>query len=274
MVTLIYSIFWRSAMKIKYFSAISTSAQRLVFEAINDGSYSWFPSIDGTALSRFRLFGTSPGIIFWGNNLTENLDGSVSGTVTGIDIRLLSDDLVKITDINNADMDALNKAANEILDVQNRLSIFDANFIAAFDALDPDNAATVTGSNARDVIEGSAFNDILKGRNANDNFISSWGADAVDGGGGRKDFWVGKELPAGIVANIEDGFVSKDVNGLNTDSIVGIEGIVGTNFDDLIIGDAKVNFLHGCDGEDEIFGRDGNDKIYGGGGNDSLLWWR
>jgi Ca2+-binding RTX toxin-like protein len=44
----------------------------------------------------------------------------------------------------------------------------------------------------------------------------------------------------------------------------------GSNFDDILVVDARNNSLEGMNGADTIDGGDGNDTIIGGGGDDIL----
>jgi Ca2+-binding RTX toxin-like protein len=58
--------------------------------------------------------------------------------------------------------------------------------------------------------------------------------------------------------------------GRNTDTLVGIENIVGTAFSDTIFGDDVSNWLDGGAGSDSISGGVGNDTLIGADGNDTL----
>jgi Ca2+-binding RTX toxin-like protein len=68
---------------------------------------------------------------------------------------------------------------------------------------------------------------------------------------------------------------------LNGSAVTGFENIIGTEFNDLIKGNATANVVSGLGGEDKIFGRagddtliggKGDDKVYGGAGDDLLVW--
>lgn len=52
--------------------------------------------------------------------------------------------------------------------------------------------------------------------------------------------------------------------------LVGIEGLVGSRFDDELRGTGAANHLSGGDGSDRIYGEAGNDTLVGGNGNDYL----
>jgi RTX calcium-binding nonapeptide repeat (4 copies)/FG-GAP repeat len=53
-------------------------------------------------------------------------------------------------------------------------------------------------------------------------------------------------------------------------SIAGYTNVIGTAFNDTLIGSNKANTLTGNKGNDTLVGNDGNDALTGGGGNDSL----
>jgi Ca2+-binding RTX toxin-like protein len=53
-------------------------------------------------------------------------------------------------------------------------------------------------------------------------------------------------------------------------SIAGYTNVIGTAFNDTLIGSNKANTLTGNKGNDTLVGNDGNDVLTGGGGNDSL----
>ena len=55
------------------------------------------------------------------------------------------------------------------------------------------------------------------------------------------------------------------------DSLIEVEGIIGSGFNDSLRGDAGANFLYGLNGADFIFGRGGDDVLIGGDGDDILF---
>ena len=72
-------------------------------------------------------------------------------------------------------------------------------------------------------------------------------------------------------ATIEKGEVSHEDG--SKDTLVSIENIIGSNYNDTIFGDIDdniANMFDGGEGDDTIYGGSGNDTIYGGSGNDLL----
>ena len=58
--------------------------------------------------------------------------------------------------------------------------------------------------------------------------------------------------------------------GAGTDTLVAIEGLSGSAFGDVLVGDGSANLLLGVGGNDTFNGGAGNDTLEGGAGNDSL----
>jgi len=111
---------------------------------------------------------------------------------------------------------------------------------------------------------GSGFNDVLLGNAHNNYFEGMRGADTIDGRGGdgnavlyMHDVQFGGNL--GIHANLSTGRIT---DGFGTvDHVKHIQGIIGTKFADVMIGDKHNNFFEGGPGADFIDGRGGNNTI-------------
>jgi len=72
------------------------------------------------------------------------------------------------------------------------------------------------------------------------------------------------------VARVDVAVVDTAVGATSTDTLVGIENLVGTALDDTLAGDANNNALFGGAGNDLLSGQQGNDSLDGGIGNDTL----
>jgi Ca2+-binding RTX toxin-like protein len=131
-------------------------------------------------------------------------------------------------------------------------------------------------------IRGSSRNDTLTGDANNNQIRGLAGADTIDGGGGIDSVDYRRDEGAGgtqsIRVNLTTGF-ARDGFGF-TDTLISIENVGGTNFDDRVVGSADANlirllagndYLSGLDGNDTLEGGEGNDILLGGDGNDSLL---
>lgn len=108
-------------------------------------------------------------------------------------------------------------------------------------------------------------NDYLYGGGGSDTLQGDGGSDYLDGGAGF-DYASYANSTIGIVASLSDPRAnSGDAAG---DTYFSVEGIIGSNFDDVLIGDVGDNILFGGAGNDALFGADGNDLFSGGPGAD------
>ena len=71
-----------------------------------------------------------------------------------------------------------------------------------------------------------------------------------------------------IVVNLTTGQVQGSETG--SDTVLEVEGAVGTPQDDTLVGNAANNKLFGNEGDDNIEGNDGVDSLFGGPGVDVL----
>ncbi|MCS6622547.1 Ig-like domain-containing protein [Roseibacterium beibuensis] len=128
---------------------------------------------------------------------------------------------------------------------------------------------TRTGTAAADVLEGTAWGDILTGLNGDDILRGGAGADVLTGGAGvdTADY---STASSGMRAQLNTGVASNDGDG-GADTLSGIENLIGSAFNDLLIGDANVNVLRGGLGTDVLIGLAGNDVLWGGAGATNQL---
>ena len=112
---------------------------------------------------------------------------------------------------------------------------------------------------ANDGLYGGAGNDILRG---------GTGPDILDGGAGNDWAYFDLSITIGVNINLATGVVSGGT--ANGDTLISIENVKGTNFADILTGDAGSNFLDGGDGTDQLYGGAGDDVLRGGKGADIL----
>lgn len=127
---------------------------------------------------------------------------------------------------------------------------------------------TLNGDDDHDFLVGGDDNDILNGGNGDDYLRGGEGDDVIDGGAGfdRAAFTVlvnnpaigetGVQVGATVDLNIQG--VAQDT-GHGMDTLIGIENVSGTAYDDMLTGNG---------GDNWIWGEGGNDTLSGGGGND------
>lgn len=125
--------------------------------------------------------------------------------------------------------------------------------------------ATITGNGQ---INGTDDADLITGGAGGDTIIGGGGNDTIDGGGGFNfaAYWTS---PSGVGVQL---FSSEAViDGLGGhDTLVNIQGVFGSGFDDFIMGSSFTDVLSGLSGNDFLSGLDGDDVIVGGAGNDTI----
>ena len=133
---------------------------------------------------------------------------------------------------------------------------------------------------------GSAYADTLTGDSGDNIFIGGAGDDTINGGSGVDTVDYSMASSA-VTVNIQSSTASDGEGG--TDTLSGIENIIGSIFNDTLVGNnaydntiwggagddniqgrAGNDVLYGEDGADDILGADGNDIIYGGSGDDLI----
>jgi Ca2+-binding RTX toxin-like protein len=128
------------------------------------------------------------------------------------------------------------------------------------------NMENVIGSALSDTLSGNSSANALTGGEGDDYFFSDLGADALNGGNGY-DIVDYQASASRVRVNLTTGGVDADAQG---DTYVSIEMVGGTNFNDILTGDAFGNTLIGQGGNDRLTGLGGNDALSGGLGIDIL----
>ena len=139
-----------------------------------------------------------------------------------------------------------------------------------------DTEDTLTGGTGGDVLEGGAGNDALDGGAGNDLLEGGVGDDTLDGGDGNDtlDGGDGTDIvsyendPNGVTVNLTEG-TATDGWG-NTDTLIDIEQVMGSDFNDVITGSGGDEDLFGGEGDDTLKGAEGVDTLDGGDGDDTL----
>ena len=133
---------------------------------------------------------------------------------------------------------------------------------------------SIYGNNGNDTLNGGGGNDLIDGGNQNDLLIGGAGHDTLIGGSGTDTAsfadlsgYVNVDLTAGTAVNYSNlGAL------LGSDSLSGIENVIGTAMIDTIKGTSGNNLLAGGDGNDQFIITAGIDTIQGDAGSDSLIF--
>ncbi|MDQ6437892.1 calcium-binding protein, partial [Mesorhizobium sp. LHD-90] len=129
------------------------------------------------------------------------------------------------------------------------------------------NIENVAGSAFNDTLTGEGGVNSLDGGDGNDTLNGRAGADVLNGGDGV-DTAINATSSAGVTVNLQLGTASGgDADG---DSLIGIENVAGSSFNDTLIGDGNTNRLVGEAGADTLEGGNGDDVLDGGTGADVL----
>ncbi len=201
------------------------------------------------------------------NLLAETIDGG-AGT-DSVDFR--GSHAAVTVDLLSAPGEGGYAAGDSLINVENLIGTeYDDRLLgdAKANALFGERGADILdGRDGNDLLDGGIGDDALHGGEGNDRFLGGTGADAHDGGSGN-DVVDYSAATNGVTVAL-DG--SEPQEGLAAgDTFLSIETVVGTGFDDRIIGDAVANVLDAESGDDSLFGQAGNDKLRGGPGGDRL----
>lgn len=137
-----------------------------------------------------------------------------------------------------------------------------------------DRDDTLRGTPGDDILKGLGGNDRLFGEAGDDVLAGGPGADRLDGGAGARDRidygdFASPDGRQGVSVNLDSGAAGELYGGGPKDTLVGIEYVDASPFNDSVNGDAGANLLAGKAGDDGLDGG-GADRLYGGEGDDTL----
>ncbi|KRC82486.1 M10 family metallopeptidase C-terminal domain-containing protein [Sphingomonas sp. Root241] len=136
---------------------------------------------------------------------------------------------------------------------------------------------TITGATGNDVLSGADGNDVLIGLAGNDTLDGGNGDDTLFGGEGD-DVLIGgagidtasySDAAVGVTVNL--GLAGAQATGAGSDTLSGIENLIGSAFNDVLTGAAGANLLFGGAGDDRLDGGAGADGLTGGTGDDTYV---
>lgn len=137
------------------------------------------------------------------------------------------------------------------------------------DTLEGDSTSNaLIGLGGRDFLSGLQGNDFLYGGADSDTLRGGTGGDYQDAGDGY-DYVTYDTAGSAVYAYLQwAGYNFGDAAG---DTFVGVEGLIGSGFGDVLIGDTGGNAIFGGNGGDWMDGLSGIDYLYGEAGNDALV---
>lgn len=133
----------------------------------------------------------------------------------------------------------------------------------------------VSGSIYGDVIFGDGLANLLVGVFGDDTLLGGQGDDTLCGGQGNDSLNGGlgidtadyADAAAAVTVNLASNSAS---GGGGIDKLLGIENLLGSQFNDSLVGSAAANVFSGAAGNDTLDGAAGNDVLNGDAGNDVL----
>jgi Ca2+-binding RTX toxin-like protein len=136
----------------------------------------------------------------------------------------------------------------------------------------------VIGSDGANMLKTGAGDDFIYGLKGADRLYGGSGADVLSGGlgadtlsgGSGADFASYKLAAKGVTADL--GHAAANTGEAKGDVYLSIEGLIGSAFDDFLIGNKGANRLEGRGGNDRLEGGAGNDTLIGGGGRDRAIY--
>jgi glucose/arabinose dehydrogenase len=170
-----------------------------------------------------------------------------------------------------------------------------STYTATFEASSPPTNCTITGTSkgetlvgtsgpdhfcagsGSDTIKGLGGNDILKGEKGDDKLYGGEGNDVLDGGAHVNGDTANFSESLGAVSV---SLTNNTATGEGSDTLVGVEKIIGSPGNDTLIGSvgndnmsggAGADTMNGMDGADTLIGQGGGDTVRGGAGNDSVI---
>jgi Ca2+-binding RTX toxin-like protein len=278
-----------------YETATSGVVASLTDSTINTGDAAGdtYILIEGLAGSAFddTLIGTAG----WGDEANNTLEGGAGNdTLIGLggddDYDGGAGNDTAVLDENRAAYTITYDAATQTYTLT---SAWGVNHVRAVETLQfADGALSVAslfgGGNNDDNLTGTAGQDDLNGGGGNDSLYALAGNDRVDGGAGDDVLAGGAgddALIGGIgrdAASYSDATAAVSVDlrvsgaqatgGGGTDTLTGIEDLVGSAFDDTLTGTTGDNALRGGAGNDMLIGLGGNDIFDGGDGIDTVSY--
>ena len=128
----------------------------------------------------------------------------------------------------------------------------------------------LVGQGGNDTIDGGTGGpNIMQGGDGSDLYLMTAGQDLISDGILDNDVDIASYIraPQGLVIDMEPLDGDQSTGFAAGDTLGGVEGVIGSNFDDVILGRSV---LQGGSSSDVIDGAGGNDSLSGGGGSDTL----
>src|SRR6188508_206616 len=120
------------------------------------------------------------------------------------------------------------------------------------------------------IVLGTADYDLMFGNGGADTMFGTGGDDYIDGGAGADVLDGGAGIDTAGYANVNAGVTVNLATGQGGgDTLISIENVRGSSYDDVLIGNDVANKLEGFNNNDSLSGGAGNDTLIGGAQEDT-----
>ena len=182
------------------------------------------------------------------------------------------------------DNDASGPHASQLIATFQGAPTIVASDITAFNTPTPVPTPTPTpgainGTDGNDSLVGTAGDDTINGFGGNDTIDGLAGADSMVGGAGDDLYFV--DNLGDVIVEAQNGGIDEVREALNNYTLpawvnnltlLGTAAVgQGNDIDNVIVGNASANSLHGYGGNDSLVGGAGDDSLWGAADNDTLV---
>ena len=136
--------------------------------------------------------------------------------------------------------------------------------------------AIINGTAGGDSLDGTGQADQIFGLAGNDTIVGFNGDDLLEGGAGADELFGSDGFDTASYRNsnqgvaIDLGFFFAEGGHAEGDHLYSIEGVIGSNYRDVLDGSQQRNIFRGEGGNDLLLGYGGDDRLEGGAGSDEL----
>ncbi|MCZ4260855.1 calcium-binding protein [Limimaricola sp. G21655-S1] len=286
----------KSAAKQPFLGTVVT--RELVYSAVDDELSLTFlpdnqnPKINAIQIS--QILDEITDIALSSNKVAENKPGAAVGELSSVGpdaddgyVFTVSDDrfqvvdgMLKLKSGISLDFEDAYKISLAVTATANGVNVTEVFEIAVQDVAEGWLSALtnmVEGSNAGEKLKGTKANDLILGFAGKDTLIGRKGDDIMAGGKGADKFVGGRgfdtldysDSTKGVMVNLQKG--SGKGGEARGDKFKSMEGVIGSDANDKLLGSRTGNLLIGGEGDDVLKGRRGSDAFIFGPGNDKML---
>jgi Ca2+-binding RTX toxin-like protein len=219
-------------------------------------------TLDGGTAGNDYFYASLGNDYIQGGGNTDTMDFSVLTTQAGVSVDF------------NSQHNAVFKSSGGVDYVTTLFNI--ENFIGTAQndtILGDSNVNILRGGAGDDTITALGGNDSLYGDAGNDTINGGAGNDIIDGGADNDTVsfvGVSSAVKVNLATSVQGGIAATQATGDGTDTLIGIENVIGGNSGDTIYGDGNTNTLSGGSGVDTLYGMAGVDTIYGDADGDTI----